>query len=134
MTLLSLLENGSAPIISLPQFSKSFWTSKFIVFEMNSRFSSAHRAGVNSAQTNSCKTSAVEKIFFMIKHCHETPALSLAPKSHCGEAPVCVVQHHETKHIACYPTALRAGITVGFLIKQKGELTTLPVLRYSSGP
>src|SRR5215475_12446399 len=99
MILLFLLENGSAPIISLPQFSKSFWTSAFIVFEMNSRFSSAHRAGVNSAQTNSCKTSAVEKIFFMIKHCHETPALSLAPKSHCAEGPACgkYAQTHDPK-------------------------------------
>src|SRR5262250_3764710 len=107
MILLFLLENGSAPIISLPQFSKSFWTSTFIVFEMNSRFSSAHRAGVNSAQTNSCKTSAVEKIFFMIKHCHETPALSLAPKSHCGEAPICLVSalasSHSEQRCDCQP-------------------------------
>jgi hypothetical protein len=62
--LLFLLENGSAPIISLPQFSKSFWTSEFIVFEMNSRLSSAHRPGTISVNTNTCKNRAAEKILF----------------------------------------------------------------------
>src|SRR4030095_2373649 len=65
MVLLFLLENGSSPIISLPQFSKSFWTSGFMVFEMNSRFLSADRPGAANAKTNTCKNRAAEKIFFM---------------------------------------------------------------------
>src|SRR4249920_1266663 len=65
MILLFLLENGSAPIISLPQFSKSFCTSEFMVFEMNSRLSSARRPGAISASTNSCENRAAEKSFFM---------------------------------------------------------------------
>src|SRR4029453_2841900 len=65
MVLLFLLENGSTPINSLPQFSKSFWTSEFIVFEMNSRLSSAHRPGTISANTDSCKNRAAKKSFFM---------------------------------------------------------------------
>src|SRR4030095_7983986 len=65
MVSLFLLENGSTPINSLPQFSKSFWTSEFIVFEMNSRLSSADRPGAISTTTNTCKNRAAEKIFFM---------------------------------------------------------------------
>jgi len=65
MILLFLLENGSVPIISLPELFQSFWTSEFIVFEMNSRLSSAYRPGVIGADTNNCTKRAAEKIFFM---------------------------------------------------------------------
>src|SRR5215510_80152 len=65
MILLFLLENGSVPIISLPELFQSFWTSEFIVFEMNSRLSSAYRPGVIGADTNNCIKRAAEKIFFM---------------------------------------------------------------------
>ena len=65
MILLFLLENGSVPIISLPELFQSFWTSEFIVFEMNSRLSSAYRSGVIGANTNNCTKRAAEKIFSM---------------------------------------------------------------------
>ena len=65
MISLFLLENGSVPIISLPELFQSFWTSEFIVFEMNSRLSSAYRPGVIGADTNNCTKRAAEKIFFM---------------------------------------------------------------------
>jgi len=60
-----LLENGSVPIISLPELFQSFWTSEFIVFEMNSRLSSAYRPGVIGANTSNFIIRAAEKIFFM---------------------------------------------------------------------
>jgi hypothetical protein len=65
MVLLFLLENGSAPINSLPELLKSFRTSEFIVFEMNSRLSFAYRPGVINPKTKSCRNSAAEKMFFM---------------------------------------------------------------------
>src|SRR5215470_13081077 len=42
------------------------------------------------------------------KHCYsETPALSLAPKSYCGEAPVCLVSalasSHSEQRCDCQP-------------------------------
>src|SRR6478672_314393 len=70
MLSLFLLENGSALINSLPQFSKSFWTSEFIVFEMNSRLSSVRRPGAVSVDTSSGKNRAAKKSFFMTySHC-----------------------------------------------------------------
>src|SRR4029434_5083181 len=65
MTLLFLLENGSSPIVSLPEFFKSFWTSEFIVFEMNSRISSARGPGAISANTDSCKNRAQTNSVFI---------------------------------------------------------------------
>src|SRR4029077_7071792 len=46
-------------------FSKSFWTSEFIFFEMNSRLSSVLRPGAISVNTSSGKNRVARKSFFM---------------------------------------------------------------------